>query len=541
MVALVLAPILIGVLTYWLPFKAGRVLTLVTQFAMGALVVYYLNQVLTYGVVYDALGGADRNLYVSLRGTPTGLTLIALMVVLFTAALIYVVGEPYTSKMLLLLLSILQGLVAGLFLTDDIFNLFVLFEVASVVTIVLVVFRRDRRNVYDGLFYLMIQIVAMLFFLFGTAYLYRSFGVLNLSAISEMIAAGADPRALVLPFAFLLTGLALKAGLFPLFSYVPRSYGNPGAPTAVMMLMSGALVTAALFWIARLIEVFTPALNLAVPLLVLGVLTGVAGAVKALAEQDIRLILAYSTVSQAGLILTGFAAGGAAGTTGFDGGMLHLVNHAVLKSVLFLAAGMVVRSYGTANLAEIRGTFRRLPWSSGAAAFAMLALIGTPLTGAAASKDLIGAGISGWAVVAFWVLNGCTALIFIKYSAMLFGRPVGPLSPPRPLIDPVQRAVVVALAVVALALGVLVTPFADLLLQPDDGGVAAVATLAVTSAKVLTFGLVVLGAFAVRRATVPHLHRDSRLLRTSLSFPQSVLMLALFFAAVVIAGTVVSR
>lgn len=439
MVALVLAPVLLGVALYKLPPAVARVLALLGQAVLGVMTVALLTRTAQEGERFEVVGGSDPLVNITLRADGTALTFVLLTVVLFTAALVYVVGERYADPKLLLLLLALQGMSTGIFLADDIFTLFVLFEVATLVGVVLVMFRVERRSLYDGLYYLTIQIIAMLFFLFGIAYLYRTFGVLGVTEVGNLVASGGiDPHAVVLPFAFLLTGMALKAGLFPLFSYVPRSYGNPGAPTVVLMLLSGVLVKGALFWVARLVAVFGPALDLGGFLVAVGLVTGVAGAIKALAQTDVRLLLAYSTVSQAGLITIGLAAGTAASS---GGGLLHMVNHALLKSVLFLAAGMIVRAYGTAHLAELRGVARRMPWVAGASVLAVLGMVGAPLTGAGASKDLIVYGATGWAEVAAWVVNAATMLVFVKYAAMFFGTPATPANAPRRGVDATQRVV----------------------------------------------------------------------------------------------------
>jgi multicomponent Na+:H+ antiporter subunit D len=528
MVALVLAPLVLGVLLYKLPAPAARTLAVAGQVGLGAWTVVLLSHAAAAGTTFQVLGGGDRTVYIALRGGQSALTLVLLTIVLSTAALVYVLGEAYADGKMLLLILALQGLTSGILLIDDVFTLFVLFEVATLAVIVLVMFRTDRRSIYDGLYYLTIQIVAMLFFLFGIAYLYRAFGVLNVTAIGDAIAAGVDPHALVLPFAFLLTGLGLKAGLFPLFSFVPRAYGNPGSPTVALMIMSGILVNAPLFWIARFVTLFSPALDLRGFLVVVGLITGVTGAVMALATADLRLVLAYSTVAQAGLITIGLAAGT---TAAADGALLHLLNHALLKSLLFLCAGMIVREYGTGNLAAIRGAARRLPRVTAASLVAILGMVGAPLTGGAASKGLILDGTDGWTSVAVWVVNAGTMLVFLRYSAMFFGRTARPASPSRPRVDATQRVVVISLAVLALASGAAAPALASLLLGPG----AVVPTVAGT-AKVGGFLLLAVGAALVRRATLPFARRVRGPLLVPLSLPQSVAALCVFFGATALAG-----
>ncbi|WP_425953719.1 complex I subunit 5 family protein [Xylanimonas sp. McL0601] len=528
MVALVLVPVVLGVALYRLPLRAAQVLALAGQGWVAWRAVSLLTRSTRDGMFAEVLGGSDHLLYISLRGERTALTFVLLTVLLFTAALVWTLRSSYADNKLLLLLLVLQGLSAGIFLTDDVFNLFVLFEVATLTAVLLVMFKKDRRNTYDGLYYLVVQIVAMLFFLFGVAYLYRTFGVLSVTEIGLMVQQGVDGRALVLPFAFMLTGIALKAGLFPLFSYVPRSYGNPGAPTVMLVLMSGVLVKGALFWLARLIDVFAPALDLGVFLVVVGLVTGVAGAAKALAQTDVRLLLAYSTVSQAGLITIALATGSAASS---GGAVLHMVNHALLKTVLFLTAAMIVRRYGTARLAELRGVARRMPLVAVVSAVAVLGMVGAPFTGGGASKDLILAGAGGtWAAVAIWVVNAGTMLVFVKYAAMFFGTPER--EPVRDGAHANKTGVVVALALVCVAAGVLAPQLAYVLV-----GDAVAVPAGTTLAKVAAFALLLAGALLAHRFATPAARRLRGPLEQTLSLPQACLALTVFFGAAALFGT----
>ncbi len=543
MVGLVLAPIVLGVALYKLPPTIAKVLALLGQgwFAFSA--VDLLLRAHREGSFIEVLGGHDATLYVSLRGDSASLGLVVLTVALFMASLLYVFRASYASGKLLLLLLTLQGLTTGIFVVDDIFTLFVMFEVATLVTILLVMFHKGRRNTYDGLYYLLVQLVAMTFFLFGVAYLYRIFGVLSVSQIGEMVTAGAangtlDGRALVLPFAMMLTGIGLKAGLFPTFSYVPRSYGNPGAPAVVLLLMSGVLVKGALFWVLRLVTVFSPALDTTAFLVVVGLLTGVGGAAKALAQKDLRLVLAYSTVAQAGLITLGIAAGSA---TAEAGAVLHLTNHALLKSILFLTAAMIVRRYGTANLSEIRGVARQMPVVAVVTILAMLGMVGMPFTGGAVSKDLLLAGADGWVTAAMWVVNTGTFFAMVKYGRMLAGDSNAPAITVDPNADVADDAARVGgwqlgavLGLTALTLGIAVfgTEVLDVL-----AGIEYTVPAWPGLDKVASFvGLLAVALLAHRFATTPA-RRLRGPLTGSLSLPQAAIAVTVFFVAAAVFGT----
>jgi len=407
MVLLVLVPLLLGVVAYRAPIRAARVIIILSQLAAIAYVLFWLPRAIGAGELIESLGGTDRNLYIELSGTPISLSLVLLTAVLLLAATIC--GLRHATHKLILLYAILQGLMSGIFLTNDIFNLFVVLEVVTIVMVLLNVYRREVRSVYDALYYLLIQIVGMTFFLFGLGYLYRATGQLSMSLITETINSGLVPaRSLIIPFALILTGLGLKLGLFPLFSYVPRFYGNPGAPISVLMISSSLISTAALFWIARVAWAFRP-LNTGPLLITLGTLTAFAGAAKALAHHDARLVLAFSTVSQAGLALIAIGSGTATSDRGF---IAHLFTHALAKALLFLAVGALVEKTHSSQLSDIRHEIWRHPLVALAMVVGAISLVGIPLTAGGISKYWIMSGSGNpWIEAVTWVVTLGTALI----------------------------------------------------------------------------------------------------------------------------------
>ena len=415
MVLLVLAPLLLGVVAYRLPLAWAKGALVLGQVVALAYTGYLFAPVAGgQSQVVDSLGGFFPYLYIELRGTSFSLGLVLMTGVLFLATSAWVV--THASNKLILLLLALQGLCNGIFLTDDIFNLFVILEVVTIVLVLLNVFHRERRSIYDALYYLIIQLVGMTFFLLGVAYVYRAFGQLSMNWIEIAGAAGmADPTALAVAFALILTGLALKVGLFPLFSYVPRFYGNPGAPVVVLLLSSALISTAAIYWIGRVYYAFgwhavgSHALSGARALLVaLGLLTAVGGAAKALAQRNILLVLAFSTVSQSGLALLALANHPA-------GFLSHLFTHAVAKALLFLGALLLVERYGTTDVRELRAVVFREPLAALALLVGGLSLIGVPLTAGSTSKYLImEVGTSGLDQALVWVVTVGTVLIIAK-------------------------------------------------------------------------------------------------------------------------------
>ena len=537
MVWLVLAPVILGVAIYKLPPVAARTLALAGQAVLGFLAVgAWLHA--GYEPTFEVLGGDDALLYVTLRTDSISLTLVTLTLLLFAAAVVYVLRASYADNKLLLLLLVLQGLSSGIFIADDVFTLFVLFEVASLVAVLTVMYRKNRRNTYDGLYYLVVQLVAMMFFLFGVAYLYRSFGVLSVTQITEVIAAGVDGRVLVLPFALMLTGVGLKAGLFPLFSYVPHSYGNPGAPSPMLWIMSCVLVKGALFWVYRLLDMFAPAFDARIFLAVVGIITGLLGAAIALAQEDIRLVLAFSTVSQSGLIVLGFAAGS---TTATAGALLHLVTHALAKAVLFLIAARMIRWYGTARLGEIRGVGRRMPFVATLAALAMLNMVGAPFTGGAVSKDMMLLGATGWIEAAMWAVNIGTILVMVRLGLVMFGTSDAPTRFAAWRRLPDRFAIGVIFTAVSATIAIFATDAVDLItgyyleIQFWPGAVKVATFIAMLTGALLAHSL------AAYRVSANALERLRGPLNIALSLPQAALMLTVFFASALIFATTITR
>jgi len=183
--------------------------------------------------------------------------------------------------------------------------------------------------------------------------------------------------------------------------------------------------------------------------LVVGLITAVAGVVLALAQKDIRLMLAYSTVAQAGLIIAGLSLGSAYSDMGAQ---LHIVNHALIKVALFLGAGMISYRFKTTDIRKIRGMYRISPAMAAANTLAILGIVGAPFFNGFVSKYFISYGANGFLEWAFVAVNLGTVLVFVRYSATFFGRPVAPIREVK--TDWCRLSVVIGLGVSCVLLGV---------------------------------------------------------------------------------------
>ena len=527
MVSLILIPIIFGVILYKVPIKIGKVILMFIQSYLSVTAISLLVKSRTAGTITEVLGGDNPILYISLRADNIALAFVCLTIFLFTTTFIYTLKGEYFDNRFMLLFLVLQGLLTGIFLTDDLFNLFVLMEVSTVIVTILIMYKKDnRRVIYDGLYYLIIQIISMMFFLFGIAYIYKIFGVLSLAEISNLMAIGVPKETLILPFSFLMTGLCLKIGFFPLFSWVSRAYGTPSTPFAVLAILSGLVAKSSLFQFIRLNRLFYPTLDYTNFFLVLAILTGIIGFMKALAQKDIKLILAYSTISQIGLIIIGSLM---LDEKAYWGSMYHIINHSLFKALLFLTTGIITEVYGTRNVHKIRGVFKRMPVVAGATILAILGITGAPFFNGAVSKYWILEGSSGTIFEAIiWIINTGTILVFVKYGAILFGTSE---AKEKKSTDIFRTSVIWLLGIVCLLGGIFGPQVVHFLF-----GVELSINMLDFMSKGLIYIAMLLGAHYFYRYVLMKTNLLYRFAEGSLTLPQNCLVLLIFFMTLISYG-----
>ncbi|NLO36927.1 MAG: proton-conducting membrane transporter [Clostridiaceae bacterium] len=526
---LILVPILAGLALMALPLRWGKALALASQIPLAVMAGQAFLTVRRFGPRLQVIGGWPQTAGITLRAELLSLDLVLLSILLFACLLLYNNGKPYVNKTFLFLFLSFQGLVNGIFLSVDLFNIFVLVEVSTVVISLLILFKPNSESIYDGMIYLLTNIVAMTFFLFGLGLLYKTTGAVDLDSLKRVISGFEDSDRLILPYAFLMTAVSLKAALMPLFSWLPKAHGTPGAPTIVSAVLSGLYVKCGVYLFFRLQDVFEPVLNTRSLFLVLGLLTAVIGFILAIAQKDIKLILAYHTVSQIGLIMTGL-------NMDHDyaryGALYHIINHAIFKATLFLTAGLISERYKTRQIGQIRGVWREMPAVALASLLAILGITGAPLFNGSMSKAWImyGAGPTGLSI-ALYIINLGTVVSFVKYASMLWGKPPEPSEAPfwgKPG-HRLPALVCVFLGLLCLLGGILSEPMTRLLF-----GVALPVDWSQYGRKTLIF-LLLLGAgaslyhFGLKRWRYLQQARG-----LDLSFHDICLTLAAFFAGLVI-------
>jgi len=298
---------------------------------------------------------------------------------------------------------LLVGTTLALVLSRDLFNLYVCLELTSLLSFLLVGYEGRPTSVWASLQYLILTTVGMILYLFGLGLVYGRLGTLALSEIGSLVGKG-DP-VVSIGAGLLLSGAAVKGGVFLLGLWLPRAHGR--APHSVSALLSGLVVKMGIVALLRLGEAFS-----AGPVLVaLGVLTGFGGLVYALWEQDLKYFLAYSTMSQLGYMLIGF------GLFGAYGGLLYALAHGLFKGLLFLSAGKAIVQAGLRRIGELGG---RLSWGPAMGlAVGTWAIAGLPPLAGFAAKGVLGAALPAWGKWLLFALGVGTVASFAKLVPLL--------------------------------------------------------------------------------------------------------------------------
>lgn len=310
----------------------------------------------------------------------------------------------------------LTGLL-GITITGDAFNVFVFLEISSLSSYVLIAMGRDRRGLAASFQYLMMGTIGATFILIGIGLLYMSTGSLNMMDIAKRIPDIENTRTLRSAFAFLTVGIGLKLAMFPLHLWLPNAYTY--APSAVSAFLAGTATKVAVYMLIRFVfSVFGISfafeeMPLGEILLILGLSAILVTSTVAIFQDNLKKMLAYSSVAQIGYMLVGI---GLATAAGLSAAILHVFNHALIKGGLFLALGCLVFRLGTVQLNQLAGVARQMPWTMAAFVGGGLALIGVPLTTGFTSKWLlVSAALEQglWPVALVVLIGSLLAVIYV--------------------------------------------------------------------------------------------------------------------------------
>lgn len=329
------------------------------------------------------LGGWGRDLGIELVADKisVGFSLLALLLTL--AVTVYLWRErlqPYFY----VLLHFLLASVFALLIARDLFNIYVIIELLTLVSFLLVGYERKAQQIWASLNYLILAALGMAMYLFGVGIIYYHTGTLNLTLLVERIAGMHNQMWLITASTLLVVGVSIKAGVFVFSLWLPAAYAS--APPAVSALLAGLVTKMGVVVLFRLSTV----LDISLPLIVMGGLTGVVGAIYTMFSYDLKRMLAFSTLSQVGYLLIGIGIGTPLAITGT---IVYALAQGLSKGLLFLAAGQVVQTTGSAFIPQQIAKREKIPRATRIALLVgTLAIVGLPPLAGFCAKGLLSAG-----------------------------------------------------------------------------------------------------------------------------------------------------
>ena len=331
---------------------------------------------------------------------PFGITLVADLFSALMVVMVGIIGVAVTGSSFAgvdprreafgyhALIHVLLMGVSGAFLTGDIFNLYVWFEVMLIGSFVLMSLHRTRAQLHAAFTYVGLNLLASAFLLTAIGLLYGQAGTLNFADLARAWPERRTPGLDAALSMLFLTAFGIKAGLFPLFFWLPASYHTP--PAAIGALLAGLLTKVGVY---AMIRVFTllfpdPTASVYTALLVMSGVTMVVGLIGALGQHDLRRVLSFNLVGHIGFTTVGLALWTPAA---LGGSILYVLHHMLVISTLFLVSGLFLRQRRTTDLRVLGGLYRSQPLVACLAMVPLFSLAGIPpLSGFVAKLAVVG-------------------------------------------------------------------------------------------------------------------------------------------------------
>ena len=414
---------LVGVLTERMGSPKQRGVFSILASIWGVVSVYQLYSMLQ--------ASPEKILLITLGGDPplaACLEIDALSIyVAFSAALLGFFANVYSfsymshDTRLTEYYTLLQALVVGIIgvaLAGDLFTLFIFWEAMGISSYALVSFRKDTPGPIEaGFKYMIMGSVGSTILFFGAALLYGMTGTLNLAHMSTVLRGQVTSPWLYLVFAMLIVGFGVKSAIVPMHTWLPDAH--PEAPSPISAMLSGIVIETGLYAMVRVLFLLFEPSFFTLPMMILAILTMSLGNIMALLQNDLKRLLAYSSIAQIGYMLIGVSTGLSYGLLGT---FMHVFNHSLMKGMAFLAAGNIVHETGTRDINEMKGVGRMMPMTTFAITIAFLGLGGVPGTNGFISKFILfnaslGAGIPILAIIG--VLNSTLSMAYYLRVVMV--------------------------------------------------------------------------------------------------------------------------
>lgn len=352
-----------------------------------------LGQVLAGDPVSYAMGGWAPPIGIELRVDALSGFMLVLVAGIALVTLLYArksvqaeiashLRGPFYAMMMLCITGLL-----GIVVTGDAFNAFVFLEISSLSTYTLIAMGRDRRALAASYQYLIIGTIGATLYVIGLGLLYNMTGTLNMVDLADKLKPLYGTGPVLAAMAFVFVGIALKVAMFPLHLWLPNAYAF--APSATSVFLSATATKVSIYLLVRyMFGVFDVRVSLEdtmIPelLITLSVAAIFAGSLVAIFQENLKRMLAYSSVAQIGYMLLGI---GLVSATGLTGTLVHMFNHAIMKGGLFMLMGGIALHTGNVRLSDLQGAAKQMPYTMLAFVIAGLSMLGVPGTVGFVSK-----------------------------------------------------------------------------------------------------------------------------------------------------------
>ena len=465
---LVTLPVLLPVLgsliglAAWKHVRVQRAANVVASALLLVAAVELLRRAAGGEVLAARLGGWPSPVAITFVADVTSAIMVLLNGLVAVGAAVYALGGIDRRREAAGFHPLMLGLftsVSGAFLTADLFNLYVWFEVMLMSSFVLLALGGSKAQLKGALTYVTLSLVGSMFFLAGIGLTYSMLGTLNLAQLAERLAGAGEPQRYTPVAAVLLVAFLIKSAAFPFFAWLPASYHTP--PPVISAVFAGLLTKVGVYVVIRFTALMFPAGHpdaavIASLLTWTAAFTMVTGVLSAAAQGEVRRILSFHIISQIGYMLMGVGiAGGAlaaaeaaqaageleraatlraAGAMAMTGAVFYVLHHIVVKANLFLVAGIIERRCGSGELARIGGLASASPRLAALFMVPALSLAGIPILSGFWSKFvLVRAGLAAeaWAIVAVSLLVSVMTLFsMMKIWSGAFWKPAPPEGDP---------------------------------------------------------------------------------------------------------------
>jgi len=312
----------------------------------------------------------------------------------------------------------------GIVLAKDIFSLYVFLDITAVVSFILIAFNREELGLEGAFKYILLSSIATVLMIAGIALFFLASASTNFAAIHSALLAQDKSLLINLAMALFLSALFIKAGLMPFHGWVPDAY--TAAPAAASVFLAGIITkTAGIYVLIRILVSITGfSLTIKSVLLFIGAFSAIIGALAALTQSDFKRMLSYSSISQMGYIILGVGSGT---VLGLAGAALHIFNHAIFKSLLFVNSAAVEKALGSRDINKMGGLGSRMPITSLTSVLGSLSCAGIPPLAGFWSKLIIiialwSAGYQIYAVIAILGSILTLAYFLCLQRSVFFGK-----------------------------------------------------------------------------------------------------------------------